>query len=840
MEVQTMHRWRRIILSISTALLILSAPGASFSSSFAQSPVAADAVGQIVPCPPGGTAAGDAAPYAAEEVTVEAGAVTLAGTLTLPRNPGPHPAVVLISGSGAQDRNEESAALPGYQPFRIIADCLTRQGIAVLRYDDRGTGSSTGDHLHATSADFADDAEAVLAYLRHRPEIDPAQVGLLGHSEGTLIGAMIAARNPAVAFFIALGATAHDGYAILLEQTADMLRAAGADDATVAAQVAKTQRALDLILAEEWDALEAMLMEETMAQLAALPAAQKDAIGDLEAYAAEQVAQSMAQNQGWMRFFITHDPAADWAQIDVPVLVVLGGLDTQVDQEKAQASLQAAFDAAGNPDATITTFDQANHLFQAAQTGAPAEYAELPNEFVSGFLTTLSEWLLTRVETGWEDEMSKLAALDAAVEAEMARLDVPGATVAVVKDGRVLYAKGFGVANVESQSPVTPDMLFRIGSTTKTFTALALAILAENGQVDLDAPIGDYIDGLDAQLAARTGDQLLTHSAGLIDEGPAYGPRDPAALAATAASWTAASHIFTTPDQVFSYSNPGYALAGLLLEAAGDAPYAQQIDALILQPVGMSRSTFDPTLAMTYPFVQGHAPLPDGTLGVVRPYPDHAGYWPAGFMISNVEEMARFAIAMLDSGMLAGKQVLPAGAIEAVSAPHIEVKSGTHYGYGLFRYAQRGVEIVEHAGGIPGFTSLFKLIPEHDFAIIVLANRSGAIFSDSAMQAMELLLPLEPVAEAEATAPTLDAERLAIYTGVYAQVSAQPFEVAVDNGQLIVSASGLSMPLTPTGPDTFSVEMPGLSEPIGVGFVRDASGDIQFMTLGNRAYAKQP
>ena len=196
-------------------------------------------------------------PTTQEEVTFDNGDITLAGTLTLPEGDGPFPALVLISGSGQQNRDEELSIVPGYKPFREIADTLTRQGIAVLRYDDRGIGQSGGDPSQATSADFADDAEAAFAYLQERPEIDGEQIGMLGHSEGGIIEAIIGARNPDVAFLISMAGSAVSGYDTIIKQVERMALASGAS-AEDAAAAAEQQRALmDLVVAQDWDGLEA-------------------------------------------------------------------------------------------------------------------------------------------------------------------------------------------------------------------------------------------------------------------------------------------------------------------------------------------------------------------------------------------------------------------------------------------------------------------------------------------------------------------------------------------------------------------------------------------------------
>jgi hypothetical protein len=341
-------------------------------------------------------------PYIEEEVTFRNGDITLAGTLTLPPGNSPHPAVILISGSGPQNRNEELPGVMGYQPFRVIADHLTRNGIAVLRYDDRGAGKSTGEHNTATSADFATDVEAALDYLLGRQEINPTQIGLLGHSEGGLIAAMVAARNSpleggkegGVAFVIAMAGTAVDGYNVLLVQNERILKASEATEEEVARGLEEARKAMDLMIAEDWAALEEFVYETGRKQLEALPEEQRKALGDPETYLQERIAEMMPFYQNWMHYFLTHDPAEDWVRVTVPVLALFGQLDTQVDVSQNRPALEAALKKAGNDDVTVVVFPTANHLFQDAKTGAPSEYADLPTEFVPGFLETITDWVV--------------------------------------------------------------------------------------------------------------------------------------------------------------------------------------------------------------------------------------------------------------------------------------------------------------------------------------------------------------------------------------------------------------------------------------------------------------
>ncbi|MFN2168069.1 MAG: alpha/beta hydrolase family protein [Anaerolineae bacterium] len=333
-------------------------------------------------------------PYGEEEVSFANGDVTLAGTLTLPEGDGPFPAVVLLTGSGQQNRDEELPIVPGYRPFRDIADHLTRQGFAVLRYDDRGVGGSSGDLATATTADFAQDAEAAFNYLVRRPEVEGARVGLLGHSEGAIIAAMLAARNPEVAFVVSMAGPSTRGYDLLLKQVERLVLASGGSAEEAAAAAAEQRVILDLVMAKDWDGLEAKVTELLQGQVAALPEQQRALIDDVDAFVQQRVAQQLEVLQSpWYQFFLAHDPGADWARVTVPVLALFGTLDAQVDAEQNRAALEAIMAEAGNQDLTVAVLPTANHLFQDAQTGAVEEYSMLPAELVPGLLETIGDWL---------------------------------------------------------------------------------------------------------------------------------------------------------------------------------------------------------------------------------------------------------------------------------------------------------------------------------------------------------------------------------------------------------------------------------------------------------------
>lgn len=321
------------------------------------------------------------------DVTFPSGNHELAGTLSVPSGDGPFPAVILISGSGRSDRNEALPGVTSFQPFKVLAEHLADAGVAVLRYDDRGVGESTGDFQSATSEDFAEDVEAAVAYLRTRPEIDPQRVGLLGHSEGGMIAPMVAADNPDdIAFVVAMAPTTVPGYRILSWQLDNLLAGSNLTEAQKAAAHAQEIRSLDWVVGEDWISLQSHLRD----QYAAMPQEQREAIGSVS----EFIEQGMLYYQGWLYFFATHDPAEDWRRLAVPALVLFGGLDQQVPEEMNTAALRRAIEDRDDAAVTIRSFPTANHLFQDAVTGAVTEYGALSDMFVAGFLPAISDWIL--------------------------------------------------------------------------------------------------------------------------------------------------------------------------------------------------------------------------------------------------------------------------------------------------------------------------------------------------------------------------------------------------------------------------------------------------------------
>jgi pimeloyl-ACP methyl ester carboxylesterase len=328
-------------------------------------------------------------PYAATDVTFEnsEAKVILAGTLTLPSGPGPFPAVVLISGSGPQDRDE---TIFEHRPFAVLADYLTRRGIAVLRYDDRGVAKSTGDRSSSTTMDFAADAEAGLEFLRTRPEIDPKRVGLLGHSEGGIIAPIVAARNSNVAFIVLMAGTGVPGAEIVLRQQALIARAGGVSEAEIkdlTRDSLRYQRALrGKSEAERKKNIDAYLSE----------AWKKMAPGVKATFGTEEEFKKSsmpAMVNPWSVEFFTLDPREYLKKVKVPVLAINGEKDLQVDPKQNLPEIEKALKAGGNKQVTVRTLTGLNHLFQFAETGSPSEYAQIEETLSPSFLLEVTNWL---------------------------------------------------------------------------------------------------------------------------------------------------------------------------------------------------------------------------------------------------------------------------------------------------------------------------------------------------------------------------------------------------------------------------------------------------------------
>lgn len=317
-------------------------------------------------------------PYAARDVRFAsvASGVTLAGTLTVPKGKGPFPAVVLVSGSGPQDRDE---SLMGHRPFAVLADQLARAGIASLRYDDRGVKGSTGAFATATSLDFADDAEGAVRFLKGRPGIAPGRIGIAGHSEGGLIAPIVAARSRDVGFLVLLAGTGVPGEQVIVAQGAAIMRAQGLPEEEVRGNTALQVKVLEIARttprAEEAAPRIAAAVD---AHVATLAPEKRAAFDGLRKTLDAQIAQF---SNPWFRFFLTYDPRTSLSRVRVPVLVLNGGRDLQVLPGQNVPEIERALLRAGNPRVVVRVLPGLNHLFQHCRTGSPDEYGQIEETF---------------------------------------------------------------------------------------------------------------------------------------------------------------------------------------------------------------------------------------------------------------------------------------------------------------------------------------------------------------------------------------------------------------------------------------------------------------------------
>ena len=318
-------------------------------------------------------------PYREEDVSYpnKSAGITLAATLTIPPGKGPFPAVLLIAGSGPHDRDE---SLLGHKPFLVLSDYLTRKGIVVLRADKRGIGKSTGNYAAATTADFASDAEAGVAYLKTRPEVDVHKIGLVGHSEGAIIAPMAAVADHNVAFVVMMAGSAVPGDQIIVEQGRLIAMAAG-----------ESKEKADEDALKQRETLTAVETEKDPADLNQLLGTKLAADGVPEG---QIPAQIKALTSPWMRYFLTYDPATTLRKLTIPVLALSGSLDLQVPPAQNLPAIRKALAEAGNRHAEVDELPGLNHLFQDAKTGSPAEYGQIEETISPVALDKIANWIL--------------------------------------------------------------------------------------------------------------------------------------------------------------------------------------------------------------------------------------------------------------------------------------------------------------------------------------------------------------------------------------------------------------------------------------------------------------
>lgn len=433
-----------------------------------------------------------------------------------------------------------------------------------------------------------------------------------------------------------------------------------------------------------------------------------------------------------------------------------------------------------------------------------------------------------------QENVPDFSDLEAIINQQLEAQNTNGFAISLVQDGEVIYAQGFGVRDKETNDPVTADTIFRIGSTTKPLTTIGLLMLVEEGLIDLDESVATYVPEftINDDITVR---HLLSHTAGLKDRAIPYGPTHPEALAEFVASFDETAS-FSEPGDVFSYSNPGFNVAGHVIEAVSGQWYADYMAEAVFAQLDMQHSTLYPTVAMTYPLAQGYQ---QGQL--VRPNPDNVEEYPAGFIFSSVTDIARLMTFILQDGTLDDETILDEALVLEMKTPQtarISSNNGEGYGLGLFISNYRGTDLIGHDGGINGYGSYMNTVPEYGLGISMLYNNDAFDATPIFDAVLDLLTDLPPEAQNEFDADTVVLED---YVGSYQFASftgEDDLTIKVeltDGGDLAAQASGQpTLTLNPVAENRFEVLY--LQQQIGItfDFLKDDQGNVVYLSLGAR------
>lgn len=413
--------------------------------------------------------------------------------------------------------------------------------------------------------------------------------------------------------------------------------------------------------------------------------------------------------------------------------------------------------------------------------------------------------------------MLNLFELENRVTSAMQAARVPGAALAIVHDHKLVYARGFGVTSIEDGGmPVTPGTIFRIGSTSKPLTTTAIMRLVAAGTLELDTPIDEILPDLELSVPgavkAVTLRKLLSHMAALPTAAEHYGSREAAGLRQGVYSDIAGYPLIAPVGKIWSYSNPGINLAGYIAERVSGQPFTQLMQELVFDPLNMKRTTFDPTIAMTYPLAQSHTLNADGNLEVDHHYADNTMHYPSGFVMSTVLDLANFAMMHLSGGSFDGQPILAPELVAEMHTPQVRFPSINDDGYGLTfsSYNYKGVRLVGHGGRISSFASSFEMVPETGTAVIILAN-NAALWGPHEGELTHFILDglLDLPAEVPAL-PTIEPNRALWegYVGTYVGANSGAADIVREGDTLSLVWQGQTLPLNAVRPDLYVAQMP--------------------------------
>lgn len=417
---------------------------------------------------------------------------------------------------------------------------------------------------------------------------------------------------------------------------------------------------------------------------------------------------------------------------------------------------------------------------------------------------------------------------------------VPGLALAIIQDRQISYARGFGVTSVEDSGlPVTPQTLFRIGSITKSMTATMIMRLVEAGRLSLDRPLAEYVPWLtfsQAGMAERiTLRLLLSHSAGLPTSHTPFGRRDASGLAEYVREDVPHYQFIAPPGKLYAYSNPGIRIAGYIAEAVTGRPYVTLMQELVFDPLEMRRTTFDPTVAMTYPLAQSHDLDGDGVLSVQHRYADDSGGYPSGSVISTAMDLAHFAIMQMSAGLYGDRRVLAPESVAEMQRVQVDryTTTGGAYGLALRLDEVNGIRRVGHEGSISTFGSHLLMAPEAGAAVILFFNRAPG-FWDRAEEIVnsvlgQLLDPSLAAPRPQTVAP--DRSLWPLYAGSYLGDWRGLAVVSAADDQLILEWNGRTLPLEANRKDLYFYRNPDSGETVPVGFIPEDDLPVQYIQI---------
>lgn len=426
----------------------------------------------------------------------------------------------------------------------------------------------------------------------------------------------------------------------------------------------------------------------------------------------------------------------------------------------------------------------------------------------------------------------------------MAAEKVPGLAFAVVRSQEILCAQGVGVTSVEPGGyPVTPETLFRIGSVTKVLTGTAILRLVDAGKLELDAPVTQCLPWLQLSepgTAQRmTLRMLLTHTSGLPTDVADRGARDPEGLERFLRTELPRYPLVAPPGRVYSYSNLGFSLLGHVAEVVTGLPYPELMNTLVFAPLQMKQTTFDPTLAMSYPLSQSHRLTANGELSVARPFADNVAFAPAGFAYATVLDLVNLARMLLADGQFQDGQFLPPELISEMHTPRVPTYSPGDGGRGLALWIdphpRSGLPRIGHMGGITGYRALFELYPTLDAAIVLVMNRSGGSGKIRDILMEESLGLLTTGWQPTVTEPDRTAWR--DYTGTYLSDTDGLAQVRVENHHLVVEWNEEHFVLAYHGPAHYVSPLRDGGY-LGVGFIPEPDGPVRYLMLAEAPFRR--